>query len=269
MTEAIARHNLLGVEVSAVDLDQATDAIFNAALDHRPYGVSALAVHGLMLARDDPTLQYRLNALDMVVPDGQPLCWALNWLHGCELESKVPGPDLMMSLCTRASESGLGVYLYGSTGHTLERLRNRLQHTLPGLRIAGSQPSRFRSSTEEERQADIRRIHATSASMVFAGLGCPRQEIWTYENKRELSMPVMAVGAAFDYHAGLLRRAPGWMQRAGLEWAYRLAQEPDRLAGRYLRLNPRFLALLGRQKGRPDTFSSTDGVEPAAMVRPG
>jgi len=265
---ALPRGNVLGVNVTAVDLGAAVGLVMDAARNRRAMGVSALAVHGVMSAVESPELQYQLNQLEMVLPDGQPVRWALNWLHGIKLPDRVPGPDLMWEVCKAAASEGLGIFLYGSATETLQRIRANLERGMPGLTVAGVQASRFRRATEQERISDFETIRESGASVVFVGLGCPRQEIWTYENRLDLSLPVLAVGAAFDYHAGLLKRSPRWMGKAGLEWLYRLYQEPRRLAGRYLMLNPLFLGALLRQKLGFGSFSTGRGVPPDELTRP-
>lgn len=268
MTDS-GRFNVLGTLVNAVDLEAATAQVIAAAKEGRPLGVSALAVHGVMCGVDDPAHQYRLNHLEMVVPDGQPVRWALNWLHGAGLPERVYGPDLMHRVCERAAEEGLPVFLFGSAMDTLASLEERLCQLHPRLQIAGSRPSRFRAVTPVELEADLTMISESGARLVFVGLGAPRQEIWTFENGRLLSMPTLAVGAAFDYHAGNLRRPPGWMQRVGLEWLARLVQEPRRLWRRYLILNPRYLFLLGLQLTGLRDFPIERARQPAERVRPG
>jgi exopolysaccharide biosynthesis WecB/TagA/CpsF family protein len=150
----------------------------------------------------------------------------------------------MSDVCRLAAKEGLPVYFYGSKQETLVALGTRLVDAYPGLVIAGHKASRFRPVTEEEQLSDAEAILASGARIVFAGLGCPRQEIWTHAMRGHLSLPVLAVGAAFDFHAGTVRRAPEWMQKRGLEWFFRLLQEPRRLWRRYLLLNPAFLALV-------------------------
>jgi N-acetylglucosaminyldiphosphoundecaprenol N-acetyl-beta-D-mannosaminyltransferase len=263
------RHSVLGVEVNAIERAEAARHIIDAASSSEPLGVSALAVHGIMEAVADPALQYRLNDLELVVPDGQPVRWALRWLHGSRLSDRVCGPDLMADLCELAAERGLPIFLYGSTAETLASLVSELSRRYPTLEVAGSQPSRFRPSTAEEQAADVARIRASGARMTFVGLGCPRQEIWTYETRRELSMPVLAVGAAFDFHAGLKERAPYWMQRRGLEWLYRLMDEPARLWRRYLLLNPAYLTLVALDKLGLRRIPINRLSEEPAPVRPG
>jgi exopolysaccharide biosynthesis WecB/TagA/CpsF family protein len=150
----------------------------------------------------------------------------------------------MLRTCKAAAESGTPIYLYGSTPTVLSHLADSLCRQFPGLRIAGYEPSKFRRTSPEEKEALVERINASGARIVFVGLGCPRQEVFAFEYHRELQMPVLAVGAAFDYHAGLLKEPPAWMQQSGLQWLYRLAQEPRRLFWRYFWCNSVFLVFL-------------------------
>jgi exopolysaccharide biosynthesis WecB/TagA/CpsF family protein len=189
----------------------------------------------------------RLNAFDLVAPDGQPVRWALRWLHGERLRDRVAGPDLTTRLCRRLAENGLSVFFFGSSADVLEAIRSRLEQDLPALRIAGMEPSSFRQLSVEENIALMERIRASGADVVLVGLGCPRQEVFVYENAPALSRPVLAVGAAFNFLAGDVARAPLWMQGAGLEWLYRLAREPRRLWRRYLVLNPIYLSMVALQ----------------------
>ncbi|NND74097.1 MAG: WecB/TagA/CpsF family glycosyltransferase [Ilumatobacter sp.] len=244
---------ILGVDVDAVDYEAATSRIIAAAHGRRPYGVSALAVHGVMTGVDDAEHRARLNALDLVTPDGQPVRWAMNWLHGAGLPDRVYGPRLTLEVCRAAAADGLSVFFYGSTADTLGALERRLPTLVPGLRIAGTRPSRFATSTPAELDELATAITASGAAICMVGLGCPRQEVFAYENAIRLSMPVLAVGAAFDFHAGLQREPPAWVQRAGLQWLQRLVGDPRRLWRRYLILNPRFVLGLVRQRlGRFD-----------------
>jgi exopolysaccharide biosynthesis WecB/TagA/CpsF family protein len=173
--------------------------------------------------------------------------WALNLLHGAGLRERVYGPTLMLNVCAAAAEAGLGVYLYGSRPEVVSQLAMRLAHRTPGLRIAGYRPSRFRASTPEEDAGDVEHILSSGAQLVFVGLGCPRQERWAFEHRDRLPMPLICVGAAFDFHAGTLKQAPGWMQDRGLEWLFRLSMEPARLWRRYATYNPTFVWLVTRQ----------------------
>lgn len=242
------KYEILGVRVDAVDYAAAVNRIVAAAEQRRALGVTALAVHGLMTGVLDRQQRFRLNALDLVVPDGQPVRWALNLLHGTTLTEPVRGPELLPRVCGAAAARGLPVYFYGSTLPVLQRLADNLKLRFPGLRIAGIEPSQFRRLSAAEQQAAAARIAASGAAIAFVGLGCPRQEVWVYEHLARLDMPMAAVGYAFDVHAGQLPEAPRWMRARGLEWLFRLTQEPGRLWRRYVLLNPAYLALVALQK---------------------
>lgn len=232
---------ILGVNVHAVDYEHAVSTIVSSAAEGRPCSVSALAVHGVMTGFQDPVHSRRLNGLDLVVPDGQPVRWALKWLHGKSLADRVYGPNLTLYTAKAMAEKGLGIYLYGSSAAVLAKFSQNLKLKFPGLLISGSEPSKFRRLDAQERADVIGRIKASGAKAVFVGLGCPRQEVWAFEYRDALSMPILAVGAAFDFHAGTLPQAPRFMQDRGLEWVFRLVQEPKRLWRRYVILNPLYL----------------------------
>jgi len=259
----LGKKNILGVGVNAIDYQAALIDILEAARSAQSFTVSALAVHGIMTGVHDPTHRYRLNHLNMVVPDGQPVRWALNWLYGVGLPDRVYGPTLMLKLCQRAAQEGLSIFLYGSTQSVLQDLTTNLLVHFPTLKIAGSRPSLFRKATIQEKQAIVSEIQGSGASLAFVGLGCPRQEVWIYEHNNDLSMPLIAVGAAFDFHAGHLPQAPQSLQKIGLEWLFRLFKEPKRLWRRYLFLNPEFLFLLFLQ------WTGLEKFDPASAVPPG
>jgi N-acetylglucosaminyldiphosphoundecaprenol N-acetyl-beta-D-mannosaminyltransferase len=242
------KRNVLGVGVDAVDYATAVDRIMTAAHERRPYAVTALAVHGVMTGVQDPAHNARLNSFDLVTPDGQPVRWALNLLHGAGLTDRVYGPTLTLRVVERCAAEGLPVYLYGSTQPTLDRLVPALERMFPALKLAGVEASKFRSNQPGEEVEIADRIRSSGARVVLVGLGCPRQEIWTYAMRPLVDMPMLAVGAAFDYHAGLLKNPPPWMQRYALEWLWRLGLEPKRLWKRYVLLNPAYLARLAAQK---------------------
>jgi exopolysaccharide biosynthesis WecB/TagA/CpsF family protein len=148
-------------------------------------------------------------------------------------------------------------------------LRSALKERFPNLRVAGSQASRFRRATPEEREADVAAIRASGADIVLVGLGCPRQEVWAYEMRDDLGRPLMAVGAAFDFLAGSLSMAPPWMQARGLEWLYRLSREPGRLWRRYLLLNPQYCLAVARQKFGLGKFDPNEARAPGEPMRYG
>ncbi len=241
------KYSLLGVRVTATDYDGAVAMIVRAAQQRQPLGVSALAVHGVMTGVLDPEHRHRLNQLELVLPDGQPVRWGLNWLYRVRLADRVYGPNLMLATCAAAEQHGISIALYGGKAELLSRLQQKLIEKFPRLQIAAAIPSQFRRLQPSEKGPLIATIKSSGAGMVMVGLGCPRQEVWAYEFKDQLQMPVLAVGAAFNFHAGELSQAPAWMQRWGLEWFYRLMMEPRRLWHRYLLLNPYYVWLLGLQ----------------------
>jgi N-acetylglucosaminyldiphosphoundecaprenol N-acetyl-beta-D-mannosaminyltransferase len=238
------KKNVLGVMINVIDYDSISDVIINAARSRKPLSLTALAVHGLMRGVFDKELLYRLNCLDIVVPDGQPVRWALNWLYGAGLRDRVYGPNLTLAVCMRAEKEGLPIFFYGSTSKILSQLKRNLLRRFPNLIIAGMDSSKFRILSCEEKTQVVDNICKSGASIVFVGLGCPRQEVWAYEFRDCLSVPVLAVGAAFPFLAGVIPQAPRWMQDRGLEWLFRLSTEPRRLWSRYLLLNPIYLFLL-------------------------
>ena len=242
--------NVLGVEVSIVDYDAAVDRILSAARERRHYAVTALAVHGVMTGVQDRAHNARLNSFDLVTPDGQPVRGALNMLYGAGLTDRVYGPEMTLRVLRGAAAEGLPVYLYGSTQPTLDRLVPALEAMFPALKIAGVEASKFRSARPGEPAEIAERIKASGARIVLVGLGCPRQEVFAYAMRPLLDMPLLAVGAAFDYHAGLLKNPPAWMQKYALEWLWRLGLEPKRLWRRYVLLNPNYVARLAAQRSR-------------------
>ncbi len=260
------KHSILGINVNAVDYDFAVSRITSAAKNRQACSVSALAVHGVMTGFLDSIHARRLNGLDLVVPDGQPVRWALFWLYKKQLPDRVYGPNLTLKVAESLVKEGLSIYLYGSKQKTLEKFAHNIARSYPGLKIAGMEASKFRRLTEKERLQLVERIKASGANAVFLGLGCPRQETWAYEYRNLLNIPILAVGAAFDFHAGTLPQAPRWMQNIGLEWLFRLIQEPKRLWQRYAVLNPLYLwnifqQYLGLRKFVPSMPNGKEKIE--------
>jgi exopolysaccharide biosynthesis WecB/TagA/CpsF family protein len=258
------KRNVLGICIDTVDYEGALARIMDCARGRDKCTVTALAVHGLTTGALDRRHRFRLNRFDLAVPDGQPVRWALNLLYGTELKDRVYGPKLTILTCMEAARLGMPVYFYGSRQDVLDRLCQRMRVLCPELIIAGSMPSLFRRLSSEERESILQDIRTSGAQILFAGLGCPRQEVFAYEMSRHLNMPILAVGAAFDYYAGLLREPPALIQRAGLQWLYRLAQEPRRLWRRYLVTNTQFVILLLSQLLRlwsPDPSNSDPPTE--------
>ena len=261
----LGKRSVAGVMIDMVDYDEAVSQVVEASEERRSLTVTALAVHGVMTAATDEHHKYRLNHFDLVVPDGQPVRWALNLLYRANLRSRVYGPELSLRVLATAEEMGLPVYFYGSTEPVLRSLQAKLSQRFPKLIVAGMQPSRFRPLEAAECSELAETIAASGARITFVGVGCPRQEIFTYEMAPQLPMPMLAVGAAFDFLAGTLPQAPEVLQRFGLEWAYRLTREPKRLWRRYLYLNPYYIykiagQVLGLQYSR-------DGKKPMQLHR--
>lgn len=257
--------NVLGILIDAVDYDYAVQKVLDAAREKKPAAVSALAVHGLMTGVLDREQKFRLNKFDLLVPDGQPVRWVLNWLYGAKLADRVYGPNLTRRLCERAAKESVPLYFYGSTPEILDALRDSLEKTYPGIVIAGMEPSKFRRLAPIEKEELAARIRASGASILFVGLGCPRQEVFAYEFREALPMPILAVGAAFPFLAGMVPQAPRWMQDRGLEWLFRLVSEPRRLWRRYLYLNPAYAFLVAMQALRISRFP-TEGQSPASEI---
>ena len=238
---------LFGVTVSATDYEGAGRAVMAAARRREGGVVTHMAVHALVTAARDASFRMKVNTFDVVAPDGQPVRWALNRFEGAALEDRVYGPELMARLCRRAAETGVGVYLYGSSPEVVAALEANLLDRFPALRVVGREPSLFRPLTPEEDEAFVRRVNDSGAGLLFLGLGCPLQETFAYEHRYRIKAVQLCVGAAFDFHAGNKRMAPGWMQRRGLEWLFRLTQEPGRLWRRYLVTNATFCLLFARR----------------------
>ena len=239
---------VLGVPLALTDYDRTMDWM-DATVARRGKGyVCVAAVHTVMESQEDPELRSAVLGSDMTVPDGQPLVWAMNAL-GHSLSSRVYGPDLMARYCERSAKTGTRMFLYGGRNQgALVQLALNLRRRFPGVRIVGGYSPPFRTLTAEEEDAVVAEINASGADVVWVGIGVPKQEKWMAAMRDRLDAPVLVgVGAAFDFHAGLVPQAPDWMQRAGLEWAFRFAHEPRRLWRRYLRYNPKFVGDFARQ----------------------
>ncbi len=249
---------ILGTRVHASNYADATEAVLLWAKVGASKYVCATGAHGVIEAQDDPDFQRVLNEADLNVPDGMSLVNALKRL-GVQEASRVYGPDLTLHVCRAAASAGIPIALFGSTPETLERLQERLPEVAPGLKIACAISPPFRPLTADEDEAHVRLITESGARIVFVGLGCPRQERWCAEHKGRIPAVMLAVGAAFDFHAGLLRQSPPTLQRLGLEWAFRLAMEPQRLWKRYARIVPRFMFGFARQM-RQERKENRDAV---------
>ncbi len=242
-----AKYDVLGMEVTATTYDELVHLLVTAAHRTQPAVATFAPVHALVTGAFDPRYRYRVNAFDVVTPDGQPVRWALNALHRTGLPERVCGPETMIRVCRRAAEEGISIYLYGSTDDTLGRLKANLEIQCPGLKIVGVESPPFRPLSPEENTAVVERINDSGAGFVFIGLGCPRQDAFAYQNRNRINAVQLCVGAAFDFHAGKKKIAPVWMQKSGTEWIFRLLQEPGRLWKRYLVTNTAFVLLMSRR----------------------
>ena len=240
--------DVLGIPVGLTDYESTLDWIDATVESRDQVYVCVCNVHAVMAAGEDPELRAALLGSDLNVPDGQPLVWAMNLL-GYPLHDRVYGPELMARSCARATRSGQRLYLYGGRNQgALVQLALNLRQRYPGIKIVGGYSPPHRPLTDEERDAVVQEINHSEADVVWVGIGVPKQEKWMADMRQALDAPVLVgVGAAFDFHAGLVPQAPSVLQDSGLEWAYRLAQEPRRLWRRYLRYNPRFVHAFARQ----------------------
>ena len=239
---------LLGLPIALVDYTGVVDWISAMTKEKDRGYVCVAATHTLMACREDPELRAAVANTSFTVPDGQPIVWALR-LNGHRLPDRVYGPELMTRTCARGAATGMKFYLYGSRDNdALTKLQCNLEHSHPGLQVVGSYSPPFRSLSVDEYEAIAENINRSGADVVWVGIGVPKQEKWMARMRPLLDAPVLiGVGAAFDFHAGLIPQAPAWMQKRGLEWAFRLMKEPRRLWRRYARYNLRFVAAVARE----------------------
>ncbi|MEX1660893.1 WecB/TagA/CpsF family glycosyltransferase [uncultured Thioclava sp.] len=240
--------NVLGVAVSALNMDQAVSLVQDAVRTRRRGYICVAGAHGLVECQTDPSLRDAYNAAMAVTPDGMPLVWALHG-DGHDSAGRVYGPDLMRLLFAKGVSSGMRHFLYGTTPESLERLSVALQSQYPGAEIVGVHAPPFRPlSAQEEREVSAV-INAVKPDVVWVGLSAPKQERWMAAMRDKLEAPVLiGVGAAFDFIGGNKRSAPAFLQRAGLEWAFRLMTEPRRLWRRYAKCVPAYIWLRFLQK---------------------
>ncbi len=242
VTPRVDEEPVLGIPLALTDYEKTLDWI-DATIAQRDHGyICVAAVHTVMVCQEDADLREAVMNADFTVPDGQPLVWAMNML-GHDLPSRVYGPELMERACERAAETGVRMYLYGGRNQgALVQLALNLRRRFPGLQIVGGYSPPYRELDAEEEEAVVAEINRARADIVWVGIGVPKQEKWMAHIRERLDASVLVgVGAAFDFHAGLVTQAPAWMQRFGLEWAFRLAKEPRRLWRRYARYNPLFV----------------------------
>jgi len=239
---------VLGVPLALVDYESVLDWVDASVRAQSREYICVAAVHTVMAVQEDPELKRAVLGASFTVPDGQPLVWALKAL-GHPLGDRVYGPELMDRACARAAKTGQKMYLYGGRNQgALAQLTRILRLRHPGLKIVGGYAPPFRALTSAEEDAIAHDINRSGADVVWVGIGVPKQEKWMARMRPRLGAPVLiGVGAAFDFHAGLVPQAPPTMQKYGLEWVFRCAQEPRRLWKRYARYNPLFVAGFVRQ----------------------
>lgn len=245
--QPIPRTNVLGVGVSAVNMAAALQVIEGWVARREPHYVCVTGVHGIMESQRDAGLRKIHNSAGLVTPDGMPLVW-LGRAYGHHNVERVYGPDLMLGLCQHSLSLGYRHYFYGGSEGVAQRLADRLCARFPGMKVAGVYAPPFRPLSDEEDEMIVQLINDSKPDLVWVGLSTPKQERWIASHVGRLGAPVLlGVGAAFDFHAGMKRQAPSWMQRNGLEWLFRLMTEPRRLWKRYLVNNPSFLLLVALQ----------------------
>jgi N-acetylglucosaminyldiphosphoundecaprenol N-acetyl-beta-D-mannosaminyltransferase len=244
----VPRRRIVDIPIAMIDYGQAMD-VMDGMVARRERGyVCAVAVHAVMVSHRDAEMRAALTGSSLTVPDGMPLVWAANAL-GASLGNRVYGPELMDRYCRRCAERGHRVWLYGGRDQgSLMQLALNLRRRHPGIEIVGGYSPPFRPLTSGEEDAIVKQINEARPDVVWVGIGVPKQEKWMARMRPRLEAPVLCgVGAAFDFHSGRISQAPPWMQRRGLEWIYRIAQEPRRLLPRYLVYNPAFVLAFSRQ----------------------
>lgn len=245
------RREIAGTAVSITDYTETLDAIDSSlAADERIY-VCCAPASSLMFARKDRKLARAFAEAAIVTPDGMGVVYAARLL-GEKIEDRVYGPDLMLLQLERAAAVGTPTYFYGGfDDDALERLVAEYREQFPALVVAGAWSPPHRPLTLDEAEQAAAAINDSGARIVWVGIGSPKQEIWMQANRAGLNAPVLVgVGAAFDFHTGRTKQAPSWMQRSGLEWLYRIAQDPIRLGRRYLLTLPHFVGIVLLQRLR-------------------
>ena len=242
------RFRVLDVALTGARIERVVAALVSMARGRGRHYVCVFAVDSVLKCHDDPRLAAIANASTMTLCDGMPLVLAARRFAHLDA-TRCYGPDVMLGVLDQGRAAGLRHYFYGGPNEeTSRRLRENMEAKFPGLRVVGAEVPPFRPLTADERAETARRINAAAPDVVWVGIGTPKQDFWVSEMRPLLDAPVLvAVGAAFNFHAGMVSQAPRWMQRSGLEWVYRLCAEPRRLWRRYLIGNPRFLFLTVRQ----------------------
>ncbi len=244
----IEKVNVLGVGISVLDQDRAREFLLRTLREGRRGYVTVTGVHGVSEAQNDPTLREIFNRALLVTPDGMPMVW-MGKLQGHASIRRVYGPDLMLNLCKHSCAEGFSHFLYGGVPGVANELARRLEARFPGLRVVGTYSPPFRRLNDMEIRDLQQRVQKTRPDFFWVGMSTPKQERFMaqYMSIFPEAKIFIGVGAAFDLLTGRIRQAPRWIQRSGLEWLFRLTQEPRRLAKRYLVNNPLFIVRAARQ----------------------
>jgi N-acetylglucosaminyldiphosphoundecaprenol N-acetyl-beta-D-mannosaminyltransferase len=244
---SVQRTNVLGVGISVINLQTALATISEAVSQRHKGYICVTGVHGVMEAQSNPAFRKILNEAFLCTPDGMPMVW-MGKLHGHREMHRVYGPDLMLDVCAWSETSGCKHFFYGGAAGVAESLAEKLKARFPKLQIAGCFTPPFRTLNPEEKSRLRERVRVAQPDILWVGLSTPKQEKFMAEFLPQLDATLMiGVGAAFDFHSGRAKQAPRWIQRIGLEWLYRLWQEPRRLAKRYFRNNPLFIVKIAGQ----------------------
>lgn len=249
--------HVLDSHIDAASWDEVISRIAGWAAHRQSRVVALCNVHSVVTASQDVAFNKVIAQSDLALPDGAPVAWAMR-REGFAQQERISGPDLMWRYLGVAEQLGQSVFFYGSSNDTLDRLMVRIKAAFPKIKIVGLESPPYRELSDAEDQAYVDQINQSGAHVVFVGLGCPKQEAWMASHRGRIKGVMLGVGAAFDYHAGTIQRAPVWMQKAGLEWLHRLASEPRRLAKRYTVTNSIFIyrmakcALLGHSAAQQE-----------------
>lgn len=254
--------NVLGVHIGVLTPDRLIQEVESMVAENQHGYISFAGVHGVMECQRDPSLMTVFNEAAIAAPDGMPMVWAARHA-GVTGGSRCYGPDCMLMACRLAETKGWPIYLYGGKEGVASILATRLRSQFPNLHISGTHSPPFRPLTQSDVDDEIAMINNSGARLVFVGIGTPKQDRWMADRMASLQANVLfGVGAAFDFHAGMVRQAPKWMRNSGLEWLFRMMTEPRRLFGRYARNNPAFLWQIMRHRPRAGDQQTESGREP-------
>lgn len=246
MDEKPSSRSVIGFPVAALPFNQQIRLLLQWAKARTSKVVCVANVHMLVEGYQNSAFANVLRQADLLTPDGMPLVWMLK-LSGVSRQDRVAGLDILNAICTAAPTQEVSIFFLGSQQSILERMEVRLKQEFPNLKIAGMESLPFRPLTEAENKAIVQRLNESGAGIVFVSLGCPKQETWMVQNKGKVQAVMIGLGGAFPVYAGLQKRAPQLVRSAGLEWLYRLLQEPRRLWQRYWDTIPLFIWLATKQ----------------------